>query len=148
MKKLTWLVLTIVLVGSMVVSVGCSSTKVTSSTTSDTAQTAATTQAAVSDTTSAAGATTAATTAQDTTAAVTAETTFTLDELKAYDGQNGNLAYVAIEGVVYDVTNIKEWKAGQHQGLTAGNDLTADLAASPHGTTVLGNLTQVGTLVS
>jgi len=147
MKKLTWLVLTIVLVGSMVVSVGCSSTKVTSSTTSDTAQATVTTQT-VSDATSAAGATTAATAAQDTTAAVTDKTTFALDELKAYDGQNGNLAYVAIEGVVYDVTNNKEWKAGQHQGLTAGNDLTADLAASPHGTTVLGNLTQVGTLVS
>lgn len=148
MKKLTWLVLSLVLVGSMAVSVGCSSATSTPSTAADTAQTAATTQAAVSDTTSAAGAATAATTAQDTTAAVTDKTTFTLDELKAYDGKNGNSAYVAIEGIVYDVTNNKEWTDGQHQGLSAGNDLTADLAASPHGTSVLGNLTQVGTLVS
>lgn len=150
MKKLTWLVLTLVLVGSMVVSVGCSSTKVTSSTTSDTAQATVTTQTAVSDTTSAAGAgaATVVTSAQETTAAVTAKTTFTLDELKAYDGQNGNSAYVAIDGIIFDVTNNKEWKNGQHQGLSAGNDLTADLASSPHGTSALGNLTQVGTLVS
>lgn len=71
-----------------------------------------------------------------------------LEELKAFDGQNGNLAYVAIEGIVCDVTNNKEWKDGQHQGLSAGNDLTADLASSPHGITVLGNLTQIGTLLN
>ncbi len=32
--------------------------------------------------------------------------TFTREELKKYDGQNGNPAYVAINNRVYDVTHI------------------------------------------
>ena len=34
------------------------------------------------------------------------EKIFTEKELGKYDGQNGNPAYVAIDGVVYDVTNV------------------------------------------
>ena len=33
------------------------------------------------------------------------EKTFTLAQLAQYDGQNGQPAYVAVDGVVYDVTN-------------------------------------------
>jgi len=73
--------------------------------------------------------------------------TFTLDELKTYDGQNGNSAYVAIDGIVYDVTNIDEWKNGKHKnGLVAGADLTSALADSPHGEKVLKDLPIVGKL--
>ena len=36
------------------------------------------------------------------------EKIFTEKELGKYDGQNGNPAYVAIDGVVYDVTNVSE----------------------------------------
>jgi predicted heme/steroid binding protein len=71
---------------------------------------------------------------------------FTGDELKQYNGQNGNPAYVAINGTVYDVTNVQSWKNGTHQGLSAGMDLTSELASSPHGDVVLPNLPIVGTL--
>lgn len=74
--------------------------------------------------------------------------TFTIDELKKFDGQNGNKAYVAVDGVVYDVTDIPKWANGQHNGLTAGNDLTEAIAASPHGKAILGKLTVVGKLKS
>ena len=52
------------------------------------------------------------------------EKVFTQEELKKYDGQNGNAAYVAFDGKVYDVTNAEGWKGGQHQGYIAGVDIT------------------------
>lgn len=71
---------------------------------------------------------------------------FTLDELKKYNGENGTPAYVAIDGVVYDVTNNDNWQNGKHEGVAAGNDLSAALNSSPHGKSVLGKLPIVGTL--
>jgi predicted heme/steroid binding protein len=69
----------------------------------------------------------------------------TLEELKKYNGQNGNPAYVAIDGIIYDVTNAKEWKNGKHKGgITAGMDLSKDIDAAPHGREVLANLPVVG----
>jgi len=72
--------------------------------------------------------------------------TFTLAELKTYDGQNGNPAYVAVSGVVYDVTNANQWNKGKHQTVVAGADLTSAIPSSPHGTKVLSNLPIVGAL--
>ena len=59
--------------------------------------------------------------------------TFTREELKKYDGQNGNPAYVAINNRVYDVTHIPAWQDGTHHGNKAGLDLTDVLFNySPH----------------
>ena len=80
---------------------------------------------------------------------VSTETTqaFTVDDLKNYDGKDGNPAYVAIDGIVYDVTNANGWNNGEHQnGAKAGQDLTEVLSSSPHGDSVLGDLMVVGTL--
>ncbi len=71
---------------------------------------------------------------------------FTAAELKKYNGQNGNPAYVAVDGVVYDVTNANKWNNGMHQGLTAGNDLSQAIKSSPHGTSILSSLPVVGKL--
>lgn len=76
----------------------------------------------------------------------TQQKTFTSDELKKYNGQNGNPAYVAVDGVVYDVTNVEKWKNGKHQGLVAGNDLSKAIGSSPHGKSVLNKLPVMGTL--
>ena len=78
--------------------------------------------------------------------ASSAQKIFTKDELKKYDGQNGNPAYVAVNGVVYDVTNAKQWNNGSHQGHSAGQDLTSVIASAPHGTSVLKDLPVVGKL--
>ena len=72
--------------------------------------------------------------------------TFTLDELSQYDGKNGNDAYVAVDGIVYDVTNAAKWQNGNHYGVQAGTDCTTAISRSPHGTSVLDGLPIVGTL--
>lgn len=71
---------------------------------------------------------------------------FTLDELSKYNGQNGAKAYVAVNGVVYDVTNAKNWTNGSHEGHSAGQDLSSVINQSPHGSSVLKDLPVVGKL--
>lgn len=71
---------------------------------------------------------------------------FTLDELATYNGQNGQPAYIAYKGIVYDVSNVPQWKNGTHNGEKAGTDVTNDISRSPHGDKVFADLPQVGTL--
>jgi predicted heme/steroid binding protein len=72
----------------------------------------------------------------------------TLAELAIYDGQNGQLAYIAYDGDIYDVTDASGWNNGVHEGLhLAGTDCTSVLQSSPHGTSVLIQLTIIGQLV-
>ena len=69
---------------------------------------------------------------------------FTKETLALYTGRNGNAAYVAINGTVYDVTDVPQWSNGAHQGNQAGSDLTDVIGRSPHGMKVLENLPVVG----
>lgn len=72
---------------------------------------------------------------------------FTLEELKAFNGQNGQPAYVAYEGTVYDVTESAMWSEGDHEGMHwAGGDLTAEQADAPHDVYVT-DFPEVGRLV-
>lgn len=73
--------------------------------------------------------------------------TFTIQELSKYNGKGGNPAYVAVNGIVYDVTNNAAWAAGTHFGLTAGKDLTNEFASCHAGQTILSKLKVVGKLV-
>ncbi|MCC4489894.1 cytochrome b5 domain-containing protein [Limosilactobacillus reuteri] len=76
-----------------------------------------------------------------------AEKMFTKEELAQYDGQNGHPAYVAVDGIVYDVTNSPAWPNGAHHGNQAGQDLTKELHEdSPHGASKLTQLPVVGKL--
>lgn len=57
----------------------------------------------------------------------------TKEELARFDGQQGQKAYVAVNGKVFDVTASPYWRGGDHQGShRAGADLTADLLKAPH----------------
>ena len=70
---------------------------------------------------------------------------FTIAELSAYSGANGSTAYIAVDGVIYDVTN--EYTNGQHQGMQlGGTDASAAFASSPHSASTLAGLPIVGTL--
>ncbi len=73
--------------------------------------------------------------------------TFTSEELAKFNGKDGNPAYVAINGVVYDVTNNAAWAAATHFGLNAGNDLTTAFTSCHAGSDILSNLPVVGNLI-
>jgi predicted heme/steroid binding protein len=62
-----------------------------------------------------------------------AERTFTERELQHYNGESGQPAYIACDGVVYDVTDCPKWRTGLHEQLHfAGADLTRSLHKAPH----------------
>lgn len=73
-----------------------------------------------------------------------AEKIFNAAELAKFDGQKGQPAYVAINGVVYDVTKVSAWPGGKHHGNVAGRDLSEAIKKSPHKLTVLPKLPVVG----
>ena len=73
-----------------------------------------------------------------------ADRLFTLEELSSYNGRNGNPAYVAVNGVVYDVTNIAAWGGATHFGLTAGTDVTSQFASCHASQPILSKLKVVG----
>ena len=77
----------------------------------------------------------------------TTERVFTLAELSAFDGTGTAKAYIAVNGIVYDVTNADGWNHGWHQDLhLGGTDATAAFAQSPHSASLLNSLPRVGTL--
>lgn len=73
--------------------------------------------------------------------------TFTLEELKKYNGKNGSPAFVARQGKVYDVSSSFLWQQGNHEVLhNAGADLTNQLNEAPHGIELLEKFPVVGIL--
>ena len=69
---------------------------------------------------------------------------FTSDELSRYNGRNGNPAYVAVNGIVYDITNNAAWGGATHFGLAAGTDVTSQFASCHAGQPILSKLKVVG----
>lgn len=66
----------------------------------------------------------------------------TLQELSFYDGKDGRTAFVAVDGVIYDVTNSRLWRGGEHDPshhkAYAGTDVSEILHNSaPHGKEML-----------
>lgn len=130
--KAAWAAALLALV--MVVLAGCGTTgTTTSASAASTAVTTAATAAANADEST----TAPAETSGEETAAAPAEKAFTLEELASYDGKDGRRAYVAVDGVVYDVTDIPKWATGNHEGNKAGTDLSDAFGASPHGKAIL-----------
>ena len=70
----------------------------------------------------------------------------TLEELKMYNGIDNEMMYVAVDGVIYDVTGVEAWAEGNHNGAVAGTDVTDILPNSPHKEAVLEDLVIVGTI--
>lgn len=75
----------------------------------------------------------------------------TLEELSSYDGKDGRPVYVAVEGSIYDLTQSRLWRGGEHDPshgeAFAGRDLTEVLKESPHGDKHLKRFPIVGYLV-
>lgn len=71
----------------------------------------------------------------------------TLEELSKFNGKDGAKAYIAVDGTIYDVTDVPPWKGGTHQGkVQAGTDGSEMIKQSPHGKKVLEKLPVVGKL--
>jgi predicted heme/steroid binding protein len=75
--------------------------------------------------------------------------TFTLEELAQYTGKDGKPEYIAVDGVVYDMTNVPEWSGGKHIGqYIAGKDYTNEIKTiAPHGVSKMKGIPIVGKLV-
>jgi len=67
---------------------------------------------------------------------------FTAETLKQYNGLNGSHAYVAVDGIVYDMSQI--FRNGTHHGYSAGRDLSSAFH-STHSASYLKNMPVVGT---
>jgi predicted heme/steroid binding protein len=78
------------------------------------------------------------------------ELELTIQDLAYYNGRDGKKAYVAVDGIVYDVTNSSKWTGGSHfGGATAGRDLTAAMDANPsHGRENLSRVPRIGIIVT
>lgn len=56
------------------------------------------------------------------------EKVFTAEELKKLNGKSGRPVYVAVDGVVYDLSGVQSWKGGSHMNMhEAGEDLSEDI---------------------
>jgi predicted heme/steroid binding protein len=59
--------------------------------------------------------------------------TITRMELMLSTGERGTRMLIALDGLVYDVTNCPKWLTGLHEGLHfAGQDLTSEFPDAPH----------------
>ena len=71
----------------------------------------------------------------------------TVEELAKYDGRDGRPAYVAVSGVIYDVSTSSLWQGGNHVDQhQAGQDLTEDLKKAPHVRTLVERFPSMGRL--
>jgi predicted heme/steroid binding protein len=60
------------------------------------------------------------------------ERTFTRQQLKQFDGENGPVL-VAYLGIVYDLSTCPKWRTGFHEWMHfAGQDLTSEIDDAPH----------------
>lgn len=131
LKKLSSLLVVTLLIFSFV---GCGNAKGSTSEKTASTDTTATTAATV-------GSTDATTSDVTSTGKV-----FTLEELSKFNGKDGAATYIAYKGVVYDLSNVKQWVNGEHNGMKAGVDATKLISKSPHGDKVFKDLPVVGTL--
>jgi predicted heme/steroid binding protein len=74
------------------------------------------------------------------------EAQFTAATLAEYDGRDGHPAYIAVDGLVYDVSNHKSWTNGEHHDFDAGKDLSADFNEN-HKAATLRKLPTMGTYI-
>jgi predicted heme/steroid binding protein len=70
----------------------------------------------------------------------------TLEELTKYDGKGENPGYIAVDGIIYDISKVPQWAGGMHRGFSAGHDVTEDINNSPHGVSRLKGIPIVGML--
>ena len=72
----------------------------------------------------------------------------TLEELDEYDGTDGNRAYVAINGIIYDITDSTYWNEEGENDFEAGKDVTGKLGnVTPQMVNNVKGIERIGILV-
>lgn len=75
---------------------------------------------------------------------------FTLAEIAEFDGQNGNRCVVAVNGIVYEISDSSLWVNGSHTTSSGrafcGADLSDVITQSPHGSSKLSSSSKVSEL--
>ena len=69
---------------------------------------------------------------------------YTLQQLALRNGQDKPAIWIAFDGLIYDVTESKLWRNGNHYEHWAGQDLTDELKDAPHSQTVFEKFKVVG----
>jgi predicted heme/steroid binding protein len=70
---------------------------------------------------------------------------FNAESLSQYNGEDGMKAYVAVDGIVYDVTDVAAWQSPHAGQFKPGKDYSEEIKSSPHGKKNLEGLEVVGT---
>jgi len=71
---------------------------------------------------------------------------YTKSQLALRNGQDKPEIWVAYQGIIYDVTESRLWRKGQHYEHWAGQDLTPELADAPHTHEVFSRFKAIGQL--
>ena len=74
----------------------------------------------------------------------TEEIVFNKETLAKYNGKDGMPGYVAVDGVVYDITDVAAWQSPHAGQFEPGKDFSDEIRQSPHGLKNLENLKVVG----
>ena len=72
---------------------------------------------------------------------------YTRNQLALRNGQDREEIWVAYLGIIYDVTESRLWRNGQHYEHWAGQDLTEEIVDAPHNEQVFDKFKAVGYLV-
>lgn len=69
-------------------------------------------------------------------------------ELSLYNGENGMPSYIAVDGIIYDITDVPELKDENHLGVKAGADYSEVFKKCHNGDkNILSKLKVVGTKI-
>ncbi len=71
----------------------------------------------------------------------------TKGQLALRNGQDKPQIWIALNGLIYDMTNSRLWRNGKHYEHWAGQDLTAELADAPHNENVFDKFEPIGKLI-
>lgn len=71
---------------------------------------------------------------------------YTINQLALRNGQDKPEIWVALNGMIYDVTDSRLWKNGKHYEHWAGQDLTNELKDAPHTEKVFDKFKIIGKL--
>ena len=73
-------------------------------------------------------------------------THYSRGQLALRNGRDMGDIWCAYKGIIYDLTNSRLWKNGEHYEHWAGQDLTEELPDAPHNEKVFDRFTVIGRL--